>query len=106
MKNLALCLSFLLVICISSSAQIPPYKNLVLEGGGVRGFAYAGAFQVLDSLGILQHIERVGGSSVGAIQATLLAIGYTPQDMMQLAAYIPLKDFNDGFLPGGLSRMK
>lgn len=82
------------------------YKNLVLEGGGVKGFAYAGAFQVLDSLGILQHIERVGGSSVGAIQATLLAIGYTPSEMMEVAANIPLKEFNDGFVPGGFSRMK
>ncbi len=88
-----------------AKAQTAVYKNLVLEGGGVRGFAYAGAFEVLDSLGILQNIERVGGTSVGAIQATLLAVGYSPKEISQVAANIPLKDFNDGFLPGGFKRL-
>ncbi|WP_165958066.1 patatin-like phospholipase family protein [Segetibacter sp. 3557_3] len=82
------------------------YSNLVLEGGGVRGFAYVGASEVLDSLGILQQIERVGGTSAGAIQATLLAVGYTPAEMKKIAADIPLKDFNDGFFASGFSRMK
>lgn len=88
------------------SAQKPVYKNLVLEGGGIRGFAYAGAFQVMDSLGILDSIVRVGGTSAGAIQATLLSIGYTPKEMMEVAGNIPLKEFNDGFFPGGFSRLK
>lgn len=77
-----------------------------MEGGGIKGFAYAGAFQVLDSLGMLQHIERVGGTSAGAIQATLLAIGYSSKEMMEIAATIPLKEFNDGSVAGGFSRMK
>jgi NTE family protein len=100
--------TFLLLISISlppANAQQHDYKNLVLEGGGVRGFAYAGALEVLDSLGILQNIERVGGTSVGAIQATLLALGYTPKEIMEVAANIPLKEFNDGFFPGGFSRL-
>lgn len=104
MKNLVL----VLIISLSfqpASAQQPVYKNLVLEGGGVRGFAYAGALEVLDSLGILQNIERVGGTSVGAIQATLLALGYTPKEIMEVAANIPLKEFNDGFFPGGFARL-
>ena len=42
------------------------YKNLVLEGGGVRGLAYAGVFSVLEEKGILQQIEKVGGSSAGS----------------------------------------
>jgi NTE family protein len=105
MQRTCLVVIVLLAVAVGGNAQQSQYKNLVLEGGGVKGFAYAGAFQVLDSLGILQHIERVGGSSVGAIQATLLAIGYTPAEMMKIAANIPLKKFNDGFFPGGLSRM-
>jgi NTE family protein len=87
-------------------AQRTVYRNLVLEGGGVKGFAYAGAFQVLDSLNILQDIERVAGTSVGAIQATLLAVGYTPKEMMEIASNMPLKEFNDGFFPGGIARLK
>jgi NTE family protein len=104
MKSFILFLT--LLASVYASAQTLVYKNLVLEGGGTKGFAYAGAFQVLDSLGILKNIERVGGTSAGAIQATLLAIGYSPEEMKQIAASIPLKEFNDGFLVGGLHRMK
>jgi len=97
--------SLFLILAIGLLAQ-PPYKNLVMEGGGIRGFAYIGAFEILDSLGILDNIERVGGSSVGAIQAMLLATGYTTEEMKIIATHIPLKQFNDGFLPGGLHRVK
>ena len=106
MKNFLLVFIATSIFHVKGNAEKPAYKNLVLEGGGVRGFAYAGAFEVLDSLGILENIERVGGTSVGAIQATLLAIGYTPKEMMEVAANIPLKQFNDGFFPGGFSRLK
>ena len=77
-----------------------------MEGGGVRGFAYIGAFEVLDSLHLLEDIQRVGGSSVGAIQAALLATGYTTNEMKTVAANIPLKSFNDGFSLGGFHRLK
>ncbi|HEX6915347.1 MAG TPA: patatin-like phospholipase family protein [Chitinophagaceae bacterium] len=93
------------ILSFSSFSQ-QTYRNLVLEGGGVRGFAYAGAMQVLDSLGILQQIERVGGTSAGAIQATMLAIGYTPAEIAAITSKVPLKTFNDGSLTGGLSRMQ
>ncbi len=82
------------------------YRNLILEGGGVRGFAYVGAMQVLDSLGILREVERVGGTSAGAIQATMLAIGYTPAEIAGLIENIPLKEFNDGSLTGGIARVQ
>ena len=47
------------------------YRNLVFKGGGVRGIAYMGALEALEQEGILQKIERVAGSSAGAIAATL-----------------------------------
>jgi NTE family protein len=31
---------------------------------------------------------------------------YTPKEIMEVAANIPLKEFNDGFFPGGFSRLK
>jgi NTE family protein len=100
MKKLGF-LTAMLLLAFFGNAQPARYKNLVLEGGGIRGFAYTGAFQVLDSLGILQHIERVGGTSAGAIQATLLAIGYTPEEIMAVALEVPLRKLNDG---GGIFR--
>ena len=53
------------------------FRNLVFEGGGVKGLAYIGALEVLESKGIIQDIKRFGGTSAGAINAALLALGYT-----------------------------
>ena len=52
------------------------FRNLVFEGGGVKGIAYVGAMQVLEEKSILADIQRVGGTSVGAINALLFALGY------------------------------
>lgn len=98
-------IAVLLAFCYPALSQ-QQYKNLVLEGGGVRGFAYVGAITALDSLGILEKIERVGGTSAGAIQATMIAVGYTPEEIAQEVADIPLKDFNDGNIVGGIRRLK
>ncbi|MCE3281695.1 MAG: patatin [Chitinophagaceae bacterium] len=101
-------LTFLLVALSMAYAVFPQpkYKNLVLEGGGVRGFAYVGALEVMDSIGILQGLERVGGTSAGAIQATLVAIGYSPAEIREVIAAIPLREFNDGSIAGGFHRLK
>ncbi|WP_276485913.1 patatin-like phospholipase family protein [Paraflavitalea pollutisoli] len=74
----------------------------------MRGFAYAGAFEVLDSLQVLKGIERVGGTSAGAIQACLLSVGYTPCEILQLTAYVKPQEFNDGswFFGTGVHRLK
>src|SRR5688572_19788308 len=101
-------LSILLISAfVIGYSQTPRYRNLVMEGGGVKGFAYAGALQVLDSMGILNDIQRVAGTSVGAIQGALLAVGYTSDEIIGLTAHIPLKRFNDGgwLLAGGISRL-
>ena len=51
-----------------------PFRNLIFEGGGVKGIAYSGALAVLEQRGILRRIKRVGGASAGAINASLLAL--------------------------------
>ena len=54
----------------------PQFRNLVFEGGGVRGIAYVGAMEVLAQRGLLDHITRVGGTSAGAINALIHALGF------------------------------
>ena len=44
----------------------PTYRNLVMEGGGIRGIAYGGSLLELEQQGLLRGIERVGGTSAGA----------------------------------------
>jgi NTE family protein len=93
-------MKFLLLLFIfpitTFAQQNYPYKNLVLEGGGVRGLAYAGAFSVLEKKGILQQIENVAGSSAGSIAGMLVCVGYTANEIDSLMLELPIQKFNDG----------
>jgi len=57
-----------------------PFKNLVFEGGGVKGAAYVGAMQALDENKILGNIERICGTSAGAITAVLIGLGFSVEE--------------------------
>ena len=76
--------------------QAYPFKNLIFEGGGVKGIAYAGALETLESEGITPQIERVGGASAGAITATMLSLGYTAAEIKQLMLSMDFTKFEDG----------
>lgn len=72
-----------------------PFRNLVFEGGGVKGIAYVGAMEVFEERGILSQIERVGGTSAGAINATLFALGFTSAEQEKLLKKLDFKTFLD-----------
>jgi len=57
-----------------------PYKNLVFKGGGIRGISYIGALEILEKYGILSQIDRVAGTSAGAITATLVSFRLNHQE--------------------------
>ena len=91
----------LLLLPICGYTQDPArYTNLALEGGGTRGVAYAGAFKVLEERGVLKNIEKVAGSSAGAIAGMMLAIGYNATEIDSILMSLPFQKFNDG--RGGL----
>lgn len=71
------------------------FKNLVFEGGGVKGIAYVGAMQVLEEEGILPSIKRVGGTSAGAINATLFALGFTNVEQRNILKKLDFNNFMD-----------
>jgi len=83
-----------------------PIKNLVFEGAGVRGIAYCGAMQELESRGLLQNVEKVGGTSAGAIMALTISLGYTPAEIAKIISTTNFKKFNDGrfLFIGGINR--
>lgn len=91
----------------AAPVSAPTYRNLVMEGGGIRGIAYGGALQVLAERGILDSIRRVGGTSAGAIQAALLAVGYAPAEIISVLERTPVQRLNDGRLifVGGSARL-
>ncbi len=71
------------------------FRNLVFEGGGVKGIAYVGAMQVLQRKGILQDIQRIGGTSAGAINAVLAGLNYSPADTKQILMKLNFNKFLD-----------
>jgi len=89
----------------SAGAQDSAYRNLALEGGGIRGLAFSGAIKALDSLGFLQPIQRVAGTSSGSIQAMLLASGHATTEINALSRNLHARHFKDGgyfFIGGGV----
>jgi NTE family protein len=106
MKKLAVLLLFFPTFCFAQHEY--NYKNLVLEGGGTRGLAYAGVFCVLEEKGILKQIENVAGSSAGSVAGMLVSIGFTAVEIDSLLMELSLEKFNDGKwgLLGKYSRFK
>lgn len=71
------------------------FRNLVFEGGGVKGIAYVGALEVLQEERIFSKIKRVAGTSAGAIVAVLVGLGYTPQEIKEIMWNLNFKNFMD-----------
>jgi NTE family protein len=61
-----------------------PFRNLVFQGGGVKAFAYHGVLPVLEEEGILTNIQRIAGSSAGALLATLLSFRLDAENTIEL----------------------
>ena len=51
----------------------------VFSGGGLKGFALVGAYQVLEEKGY--RFQRIAGTSAGAILASFIAAGYSAKEI-------------------------
>lgn len=71
-------------------------KNLVFQGGGVKGIAYVGAIQVLQAQDLLCTVENVAGTSAGAITAALVAMGATADEINSIVGSTDFASFMDG----------
>lgn len=67
--------------------------NLVLEGGGVKGLAFVGALRVLTDQGYT--FSRLAGTSAGAIVASLVAAGYTAEELEKVMRELDYREFAD-----------
>lgn len=59
-----------------------PYDTLALSGGGVKGMITLGALQCAMDSGVISNISNYVGTSAGSIICYLLAIGYTPVEII------------------------
>ena len=70
--------------------------GLVLGSGGARGFAHIGVIRALEEAGV--PIDRIGGTSMGAVIAAQYAQGFGPSDLLAInrehwIGVQPLRDF-------------
>lgn len=65
--------------------------NAVLEGGGVKGIGHVGAVHALEKSGY--EFEQVAGSSAGAIVASLIAAGYSGDEMHEIMGSVDYLKF-------------
>ena len=57
--------------------------GLVLSGGGARGLAHIGVYKALNEANIRPEI--ISGASMGAVIGSLIATGYTPDEIVEIA---------------------
>ena len=81
----------LLILSFSISAQ---RVGLVLSGGGARGLAHIGLIKALEDNNI--PIDYITGTSMGAIVASLYAMGYTTEEMVELILSDEFKMWQSG----------
>lgn len=62
-------------------------------GGAIRGVAYIGTLKAFEELGITA--DTLAGSSVGAIFAAMLAVGYTADELKQIFSKVNFELFKD-----------
>jgi NTE family protein len=74
-------------------------RNLAIKGGGVRGIAFVGALKELDAAEIFSGIERVSGTSAGAMLAAMISAGYNVEEIEKLMQSINFKKFEESFNP-------
>lgn len=58
------------------------YADIVCEGGGVKGIALIGSINCLENYGYT--FKRMAGTSAGAVVASLLAVGYSGQELKDI----------------------
>jgi NTE family protein len=97
-----------IIFLFTKNIAAQSYENLVFEGGGVRGIAYCGALDVLEKKGIVKDLKRVAGTSAGAIQAALVSLNYSSEEITRIIGEMNVKKFNDGHMIffGGSNRLR
>lgn len=65
----------------------------IFGGGAIRGVSYAGVVKALEELGVQSN--TIAGSSVGAIFAGLMAVGYDAEELKEIFMQVNFELFKD-----------
>lgn len=70
-------------------------ENLVFSGGGLKGIAYVGCIKALEEYDIIPNIKCISATSIGAIFAYGMLLGYSSYQLQELLNKIDLHYFKD-----------
>lgn len=90
---------FAILLVLSIFASLKVYcqaVSLVLSGGGAKGCAHIGVIKALEDNGI--PIDNVSGTSIGAIIGGLYAMGYSPDEMVQIFKSRDFYNWSNGLI--------
>lgn len=93
MKRLLIALCIVLVGLTVQAQTV----GLVLSGGGAKGIAHVGLIKALEEHNI--PIDYITGTSMGSIVGALYAMGYTPDEMMEILTSQEFLDWAFGVIP-------
>lgn len=84
------------------------FKNLVLEGGGVKGLSLTTAFKALINLDKMRYIEKVIGTSVGSLFGILVACKCTNKEIDEYTVrfWKELTDLPEGVIQQGYNMIE
>ena len=80
--------------------------GLAVAGGGVKGAAHIGVIKALEENEI--KIDAIAGTSIGSIVASLYAMGYTPEKMLEIFKYFAkeIMKANASYFAGNLKNSR
>ena len=65
-------------------------KHLAFSGGSSKGFSYLGVIKSMYEYGILDNLEEVAGTSIGALFSTLICLKFNPNDLINIFMNVDL----------------
>ena len=95
MKFIHKLLLFIISLIISAHTYAQSV-GLVMSGGGAKGIAHIGVIKALEENEI--PIDYVAGTSMGAIVGALYAMGYTPEEMMEVVKSPQFESWSTGVI--------
>ena len=105
MKKLLTVLLILAIACTAVFAREGerPKVAIVLGGGGAKGIAHIALLEKIEELGI--PVDKVYGTSMGALIGGLYAAGYTPKEIESLVYNNDLERLFTAFLASGYNEV-
>ena len=70
------------IVNFDEKISFKKYNKIILSGGAIKGFSTLGSLQYLHEHQLIKDVDKYVGTSVGSGILYLLAIGYTPIEII------------------------